>query len=155
MPMHECVSVSVKQVWWFIRHLDTNKVEVTNTIGCVFAWRSNAYACSLGAWRCGYYHSKFSFTVGDLISGSVRIESSHNWAVALARSSTLSHVEVHYMMAVSERSLVHWRYFDMELLSYHEGQDGHHLEEGTSLAADGNILLFSISCFLFLLLRFT
>ena len=49
-------------------------------------------------------------------------------------------VEVHhiYMMAVSESSLGRWYSgvtFDTELLSHHE-EDGHHLEEETSLAVN-------------------
>ena len=42
--------------------------------------------------------------------------------------------------------------FDTELLSYHE-EDGHQLEEETSLAInspDGNILFFRSTCFLLL-----
>ena len=40
--------------------------------------------------------------------------------------------------------MVHWRHFDMELLSHHE-KDGHHLEEETSLAVDSPQMATSYS----------
>ena len=54
------------------------------------------------------------------------------------------------MLAVGESSLIDWRHFDTELLSYHE-EDGHHLEArgrdltGYQQFSDGNLLLFSTS----------
>ena len=92
LPIREC-ECETNLVVHLLRKT-TEKAEVTNTVGCVFVWRSNTYACSilaLGACRWGYYHyTHHSRWWGTLISGSIRMESSHSWAVAWERSSTSS-----------------------------------------------------------------
>ena len=144
--MHACELQQVCRGSSFAMQLQSLR-KVTNTVGCVFAWCYNAYACSTRGLEMRLFlihYTHHSRWWGTLISkNGVFIQLGCS-----LRSSASSGGTPHDGCQWKQPGyMVHWRHFDTELLSYREGRWASFDFTGCQQSSHGNFLLFS-TCFL-------